>query len=79
MSAVFACRSGPRERPAPPFQPSPQPILPLGLTLGEARALLALAEAGGSALHFDSQLLRGQGQREAARRAVSRLRLLTQT
>lgn len=75
MTAVFACRSGPGERPGP----APAPVQRLALTHGEATALLVLAEAGRAALDADPRLLRGPGQRDAARRAVSRLRLFTQT
>ena len=75
--SVFGCASGPGEtRPGNLIVAVAAPTRDLPLTLGEARALLALAEAGRTALTFDSQLLRGPGQRDAGRRALARLRAL---
>lgn len=79
MSAVFGCVTGPGEtRTGNLVAAAPAPSRALSLTLGEARALLALAEAGRAALDADRMLLRGPGQRDAARRAVARLRTLAQ-
>jgi hypothetical protein len=80
--SVFGCTSGPGERltvrplPSPPLA-SPTQDLPL--TRAEARALLALAEAGRAALDADRRLLPSRDQREAARRTVGRLRILVQS